>query len=292
MISRWIAFLFLFLGIGVAAWGECAEIREKAPPHRVLVGSILNNHPLYMKEFFTSLRQLTCSDCSIDYCFVVISDQNIAQELIKTLNGEDSSRISVIDARLEPSTAGSVVWQIADYKNRILKLARDKKYDYVFLIDSRIVLHPKTLEQLISAKKEIIANIFWTNVGGEEAPQVWLSDLHTQFEINGSERISAEEMAKRKDEFFIPLKTPGIYQVGGLGACTLISKAVLDKGVSFGRLKNVTIESEDAHFCLRAEALDIPLFVDTHYPAYCLLSETGDSSLEGLAAYRANCTSP
>jgi hypothetical protein len=239
-----------------------------------------------MREFFASLKRLQCSKGSVDYCFVNDADGGIAQDLIHTLDVKDATRCCFMDARKEPSSAYFYVWKLADYKERILEYARKNNYDYLFLVDSKIVLHPKTLNQLISAKKDIVANVFWTTTDAEPTPQVWLSDAHNQCEIGVSETVSNEERTRREKEFFARLKTPGVHQVGGLGACTLISKNALDKGVSYQRLKNVSFYSEDAHFCLRAEALDIPLFVDTHYPVYCLLRDTGDSSLEGVEAFK------
>ena len=56
--------------------------------------------------------------------------------------------------------------------------------------------------------------------------------------------------------------------MGGLGACTLISCHALAQGVSFSLLDNVSFWGEDRHFCIRAKALNLDLYIDTVYPAY------------------------
>lgn len=107
----------------------------------------------------------------------------------------------------------------------------------------------------------------WTSLSVEQ-PQVWLKDFYTQYEFQPGEKISKEEENRRILAFYQMLRTPGIYEVGGLGACTLISKSAIQKGVSFEKIKNISMRGEDRHFCIRAAALGIDLFVDTHYPAY------------------------
>jgi hypothetical protein len=70
------------------------------------------------------------------------------------------------------------------------------------------------------------------------------------------------------------LREPDIYEVGGLGACTLISAKALNAGVNFAPLKNISFWGEDRWFCIRASAKGFPLFLDTHFPATHLYRES------------------
>jgi len=76
---------------------------------------------------------------------------------------------------------------------------------------------------------------------------------------------------------------PGVYKVGGLGACTLISRNAISKGVSYDEIYNITFWGEDRHFCIRAAALGIELFVDTHFPAFHIYRR---SDLKTLGLYK------
>lgn len=78
------------------------------------------------------------------------------------------------------------------------------------------------------------------------------------------------------------MQQPGIYEVGGLGACTLISSSALSSGISYDRVRNISYWGEDRHFCIRAAALGFPLFVDTHFPALHLYR---DSDLDLVAEF-------
>ena len=159
---------------------------------------------------------------------------------------------------------------MADYKDHIIERAHKEEFDYLFLIDSDLLLYPQTVSHLINTGKDIIAEIFWTKWAefAIEQPQVWLSDFYTQCEKQMGEVLSRNEERLRTHHFFQKLRCPGVYEVGGLGACTLISKTAIERGVSFRPIKNLSLWGEDRHFCVRAIVLGIDLFVDTHYPAY------------------------
>jgi GT2 family glycosyltransferase len=59
-----------------------------------------------------------------------------------------------------------------------------------------------------------------------------------------------------------------VYEVGGLGAATLIRRSALLKGVNFDRIRSLDMWGEDKHFCVRAACLGIRLFVSTKYPLF------------------------
>ncbi len=67
-------------------------------------------------------------------------------------------------------------------KDVIINYAKENQYDYLFLIDSDLMLHPNTLKQLVNQDKEIISEIFWTK-WPIPLPQVWLYDEFIQYEI-------------------------------------------------------------------------------------------------------------
>src|SRR5690606_19113286 len=116
--------------------------------------------------------------------------------------------------------------------------------------------------------KDIISEVFWTKWTEEsdEAPQVWMNDQDYPFREN-RENLSKDFFIKLKENFE-RLKTPGQYEVGGLGACTLISRKALASGLSFSKIKNLSYKGEDMHFCIRASVLGFDLFADTFFPPF------------------------
>lgn len=250
---------------------------KKSSEVRVLIASPIYQKPEILNEFLTSLRELQHGELMVNYYFVDDNKDPQSSDLLHKFMKENND-VFIMEAlndsfyNTEGSThtwKESLVWKVANFKEDMIEYAKINHYDYLFLIDSDLILHPNTLIQLYNQKVDIISNIFWTKwtSDGTELPQVWIKDHYTLYDFHREEHLSTEEIKKRMDQFLNQLRTPGVYEVGGLGACTLISRHALDRGVSFSEIKNISFWGEDRHFCIRAAALGIDLFVDTHYPA-------------------------
>jgi len=83
-------------------------------------------------------------------------------------------------------------------------------------------------------------------------------------------------------EFLTRLRRPGVYEVGGLGASTLISLSALKKGLNFSPIRNISFWGEDRWFCIRAIVLGFSLFIDTHFPATHLYRDSDVDLLEDV----------
>jgi GT2 family glycosyltransferase len=244
---------------------------------RVLICSPIHQKPEILIEFLTSLNDLEKQDFKIKYFFIDDNIDDQSSMILKDFQTENNNVIIMVsNDGSHYDTSGSthqwkehLVWKVADFKDDMIDFAKINEYDYVFFIDSDIVLHPKTLEQLVNQRVDIISNIFWTKWSPEisELPQVWLKDQYTMVESFRNEIITEEERNRRISKFIAKLRIPGIYEVGGLGACTLISRYALEKGVSFKEISNLSFWGEDRHFCIRAAAIGLKMYVDTHLPA-------------------------
>jgi hypothetical protein len=281
-------FMTLVLGVASLGWSQ-----ESAPLQdgqvRVLIGSVINKSPEYVEEFLQSLQALQKKNCTCDYYFVLEQSAEIVQQHTHDLEeaGQPHKASCVlIDPSKERPLGYSHIWQLGAYKDWMVEYARKNNYDYLFLVDADLVLRPETLGHLMSVKKDIVSSIIWTDWGGGPVPQVWRTDNGNLFDCGLAQTISEEERNKQTTEFIAMLKVPGTYEVGGLGACTLISQTALKRPINFQRIRNLSWVSENVHFSLRATALGIPLFVDTHYPTYHIVRDTGECSVAGAAELR------
>ncbi len=280
---HWLLFMLLGVCVGLPSLESLslsAPPCESVPPKaRVLIGCVVRQHPQIVRQFLSSVSQLAEQTCKLSYFFVQVCAEKESGELLEDFARRTETTCTIAKGRPEAEKESLWIWKSAMCKDQILDHARLEAYDYVLLVDPEILLHPHTVDHLIGMNKDIVANIVWTaGVDGRPAvPQVWLSDCHTQFEIAIQERISPQEQKRREYAFVERLLKPGLYDVGGVAGCTLISKRALDKGVGFRRIHNVTFQGEDCHFSLRAASMDIPLFVDTFYPAYRITSTASGS---------------
>jgi GT2 family glycosyltransferase len=169
-----------------------------------------------------------------------------------------------------------LIWKVAGFKDLLIELALENDMDYIFLVDSDLVLSPYTLEHLVGCDKEIVSEVFWTSWQPDQLllPQVWSRGEYELAPRRREEKLTEEEAHRRTLEFIRNAYQPGIRQVGGLGACTLIRRSALSRGARFAEIDNLTYWGEDRHFCIRARALGIELWADTTCPPLHLYRES------------------
>ncbi len=149
---------------------------------------------------------------------------------------------------------------VVNMKNILINVMLKNDYDYIFFIDSDIILHPKSLQSLLSADKDMIANIFWTKWKPDDEPNPNAWDFDNYLFKEGS----IEQW-----------KQQGYYQVGMTGACTLIKRKVLESGVNWNPIYNISYSYwEDRAFCIKTAVNGFEIWIDTHYPATHLYRET------------------
>lgn len=212
-----------------------------------------------------SFLNLDRNGIKLDYLFLDDNTDSRTSGLLSQLI-ERHENVQLLDFQLNSKTTyknhdwdGKKIDRIIAIKNAALAYALNKKYDFVFLVDADLVLHPHTLQSLLASQKHFIFTIFWTKFRTDSpyTPNAW--DYHS--------------WNYHSPDSYFRLKNPGIYEVGGGGACTLLSKEILQKGLSFERLLSLNFPGEDRHFCTRAQALGYAVHVDTSYPAYHLFTE-------------------
>lgn len=263
---------------------------------KILIGSTVRQKPNILKEFLQSLSELYIQDYNVDFMFFDDNENQESSELlnsfkledclIRIMNGEKTGEYICNDERHH--WKDELIWKVAAYKDRIIEYSRKNNYDYLFLVDSDLVLNPETLEKLISTKKDIISEVFWTKLDlkSNEYPQVWVSGNYNLYYQSEKEFLTEEEIESRTEAFIKCMKIPGVYEVGGLGACTLISRYALNKGVCFEKLEDVNYMGEDRHFCIRALRKGMKLYVETSMPAYHIYRE---EYLNGVGEYKSKC---
>lgn len=259
---------------------------------KIMIASPINKPPQILEKFFQSLNFLKSENYNIEYLFVDDNDceesSKIIYDFMSKKNGDivkskEHDKNSLWE-KSEHFWTSKKIQKVAYYKNEIIKKFLETKNEYLFFIDSDLVLHPNTLENLLKDDKDIVANIFWTKwqEQGNEYPQVWLKDFYTLYDDHMLRPLTQEQRINEEKNFLEKLKTPGVYKVGGLGACTLIKRNVFEKGVHFGDIYNLSFWGEDRSFCVRAVALGFELYVDTINPAFHMFREHEISKAQNL----------
>ena len=244
---------------------------------KLLIGCPVCQEPQVLELFLRSLLRLDLGGVAVSYHLVDDNHDPRASALLESFAG---AMPSVTVSRPPRDQAGrpyaghnwneATIWKVARYKDQIISRALEEGFTHLFLVDSDVLLHPRAVRHLMATGREIVCQVFWTRWTEDavEQPQVWLRDFYTQFDQRPGEHLTRDEERERTYAFFRMLRQPGIYEVGGLGACTMICRTVLEQGVCFRPVRNLSFWGEDRHFCVRAAARDIPMFADTVYPAF------------------------
>ncbi|RKO65542.1 glycosyltransferase [Desulfofundulus salinus] len=259
---------------------------------RVLIASPVRQKPSILREFLWSLSHLETTGLEVEYAFIddnerestLLREFAAGRKNVHIFPGNGAGHAYHCDEHTH-HWREDLIWKVAGYKNRFIQLARDSGFDFLFLVDSDLVLHPKTLVHLVGLGKDIVSEVYWTRWEPDmiPLPQVWVADNYRLYHMQRGEMLDEKEIARRVKEFLETLQKPGVYKVGGLGACTLISRRAILLGVSFSEIYNLGLIGEDRHFCIRAAALGLELYADTYYPPYHIYRE---SELAGLKAYK------
>jgi radical SAM superfamily enzyme YgiQ (UPF0313 family) len=227
----------------------------------VLIAAPVRQNEVKFKLYIDSLNNLTIPDnVNVQRLFVLHNSEHLKQYLSPTdtvaiANTDDDY---ICDEKTHQWKQHNLNF-VANIKNQIIEIAVKNGFDYVFFVDSDLILHPDTLSNLLSLDLDIVAEIFWTawDPGSPLMPNAWDYD-HYSFLPGTIEKY----------------KTPGVYQCGGTGAAILINRRVFDAGVNYNNIPNLSMWGEDRHFSIRAMAAGYPIHIDTHYPAVHLYRES------------------
>jgi len=257
---------------------------------KIVIAAPVQQRPSILRPFLDSLLQQVSPLLDVHHVFVDDNHDDESSRMLHQFANDrpnavvvdvDRAERYVCDDATTHAWKEELVWRVAAMKDAMIEHALEVDADALFFVDSDLVLRPGTLLHLVQQEKDILSEVFWTrwHADGPLLPQVWLTDVYGLAATQRGETISVAEAAVRTDAFLGMLKIPGVYPVGGLGACTLISRRALEGGVRFAEIPNLSFWGEDRHFCIRAAALGFELHADTHMPPLHLYREADLSRL-------------
>jgi hypothetical protein len=233
---------------------------------KILAASIVRKPQEVVDALLTTLRWQRV-DADVDEFFMLNYASN---ELVPVVDAPHET----VEAPLGDYGEGTITrtWtegafgRVAALKDTILRKALEEGYDYCWLVDADVYTDPHTLQALVDADAPVVSAVYWTNwqlprddttTYVHAGPQVWQQGSYDLSSPYKSAEVFRQELIDRAR-----------LKVGGLGACTLIRRDALTKGVSFAHFKALPMgpggmaEGEDRHFCARAKAMHLPLVAD------------------------------
>lgn len=245
---------------------------------KILIASPIRQNPEILRRFLESLNRLE-KPCQCDYYFLTQLDPLTTMELehwayAKPVKVDKVNTLLnyVTDETTHNWNSALVDW-VMGLRNDCITKAINGEYDYLFMVDSDTVLHPKTLIQLLSRQKDIIGEISWTRwyPHEREYPNAWFTHNYS-FPLDGLKRLKEEELL----------------EVAGFGGLALISQKALQAGVNYSRIPEIDPEwGEDRHFAVRAKKLGFKLWIDTLCPSIHIYRQSDLKRLDMQSVYMA-----
>lgn len=227
-------------------WGT--KINNCLSFKRVLITAVINEDDKVFEEYLKRLNgQILPPTIKIEKFFILHNKPSLKKYLKE---GE------YIEANNELTHDKNHTWNqqkfefLANCKNTIIDLAKKAEVTHLWWVDSDLMCDSRLLEHLCNFNVPIIGEMFWTKWPGAEIeqPNCWDIDKYSFFQ--GVD-------AYRK---------PGVFQVGGSGACILVDINVYKAGANYSALRNVSFSVwEDRAFCIRAEALGFKILIDNKF---------------------------
>ena len=245
---------------------------------KIIIASPIRQKSSILAAFLESVASLDCLGLDIVYWFADdntdVSSSNLLSEFAvlhpctRIYDAKNENPAYYECGEFTHTWSAEAINRVARIKNVLIRSALDEGFDYLFFVDSDLLLPKGLIRHLLSRHVDIVSEVFWTihEPGMPPAPQVWIQDYYSFYRKRWYKDYSESEINEARNSFFYCLKQPGIYKVGGLGACTLISERVFRAGVDFSIIDNVSFWGEDRHFCIRAQCAGFSLFADTCLP--------------------------
>lgn len=229
---------------------------------RILIAAPVRQRPEIFKEYLNSLDHLNIPK---DYIINKFFYLHNCPELADFLQTGEYEFITD-DSKLLKEENQQKKWTQKNFKalyqmrTALLRKAAQEKYDYLFTVDSDILLHPNTLINLLKDNKSIVGNMLWTKM-----------------ESNKIGAICGENEEWGAYSNLNQFKIPGLYSVGWTCACLLISSKIFNNSnISYYPIFGVdNTGCEDYAFCLRIKC-NFPedlIWIDTKLPARHLYHE-------------------
>ena len=227
---------------------------------RILIAAPVNEQEKIFKEYLTSINSLKIpEDYIIDKFFILSKRSPLSSMLEENEYCYENNSFEINKEHDFHNWTQERLLNIAKLRTLILQKARKEKYDYLFTVDSDILLHPNTLEHLLSLNLPIVTEAVWTK--------------HS----NGLTLLDGEYEGWMHYLKSPNYTEPGLYEINWGGMVTLIDSSIFNiETINYYPIKQVIGEySEDwSFFCkIYCHFPDFKLYMDTKYPGRHLYNE-------------------
>jgi len=226
---------------------------------KILITAPVRQDIRIFKEYLWSLNRLNIPEDYEVHKYFYLHNSGELKKFLKP----DEYEIVTDDTILELNNR-THMWRAENFKavaamrSMALQKARKENYDYVFSVDSDIILRKNSLLDLIEDNKDVVGKIWWTCYD-QQYPWSIFPSCYDGRDVQG--RIIVDTFK---------IKQIGLHEIGTVCGCTLISKKVFENEfINYYPIKNLSSSNwEDYAFSTRTHIVlpAVKFYIDTRYP--------------------------
>lgn len=232
------------------------ELKNK----KILITAPIHQSKEIFKEYLLSLSNLLIPENYEAFFYFYLHNCSELKELLKENQYEevlDNSKYNFFshDFKNENYSALSYI------RTKALQKAREENFDYVFSVDSDVLIHPKTLIYLLKDNQDIAGMINWSKSfsGDKILPNCYDLEYWRWWENNSI------------------LMQKGLYERGIISATVLLGKRIIqNEKIDYYPIPNIECSQwEDYALSLKAHIMipDLKMSIDTKLPCRHLYKE-------------------
>ena len=231
---------------------------------RILIAAPVHQDERIFIEYLNSLNHLIIpKDYEINKFFYLHNCSNLKKFLEQSEYEEflDDSKYDFFSHDFKENNYSALSYM----RSYILEKARKENYDYVFSVDSDILLHPRTLQFLIKDNKDIVSMLYWScncNKGTGFQKKI----VPNTYDLEYWKWWNQEDLTKKD-----------LFERGIVMGDVLIGPRILqNKNINYFPISKIDYFTwEDYAFSLKAHINipDLQVFLDTRLPARHLYRE-------------------
>ena len=232
------------------------ELKNK----KILITAPVHQSKEIFKEYLLSLSNLLIPENYEAFFYFYLHNCSELKELLKENQYEevlDNSKYNFFSHDFKNENYSALSYM----RTKALQKAREENFDYVFSVDSDVLIHPKTLIYLLKDNQDIVGMINWSKSfsGDKILPNCYDLEYWRWWENNSI------------------LMQKGLYERGIISATVLLGKRIIqNEKIDYYPIPNIECSQwEDYALSLKAHIMipDLKMSIDTKLPCRHLYKE-------------------
>jgi glycosyltransferase involved in cell wall biosynthesis len=220
--------------------------------HTVMIGAPIRNRAWILPQYLKHIYNLNYPKEQIILCFIINDSTDESLSILKQFQCDHSKEYKAImiifrtlnqveDARVA-HIRKQIYHSLAKLRNELLDIAKAMNVEYLFSIDSDILVPSDALTKLMNDDKDIVAAQIWNDVS-KTFPNILLDDKHGSF------------------RHYLKFPKKSLFRCDVTGAVYLLKKKVFDTRYGYHN------QGEDVAFCIDAKKKGFEIWADSN--VYC-----------------------